>query len=173
MASLEELLARAPRNGDDPLLTASAAAKRIGVCAATVRRWIAGGLVETEPRGPKRKLVRLSSIDRFEAPRPARRLHTVAPLPPVSGVYFIRGGGAVKIGKSDDVEVRLSTLRLSSPVHLELCGVVPALPGVSLEIEKRLHERFAAHRTHGEWFTDCAEIQAYIAEHSVALEAAR
>ncbi|MEU3363876.1 MarR family transcriptional regulator [Streptomyces pseudogriseolus] len=54
----------------------------------------------------------------------------------------------VKIGVSDDPEARLDDLQTGSPVPLVLLWQVHG--GQRLEIA--LHERFAAVRTHGEWF---------------------
>jgi excisionase family DNA binding protein len=71
MDRLNEYLNSQPRNGDDPLLTATAAAKRIGVSTETVRRWIKSGDVLSEPVGPKRRKVRASVVERI-APRSTR-----------------------------------------------------------------------------------------------------
>lgn len=51
------------RRSDDPLLTPAQAAKRIGVSASTVRRWMKEDAISYEPRGPKRKLLRLSVVE--------------------------------------------------------------------------------------------------------------
>lgn len=54
----------------------------------------------------------------------------------------------VKIGVSDDPEARLDDLQTGSPVPLVLLWQVHG----GQRLEAALHERFAAVRTHGEWF---------------------
>lgn len=64
-------------------------------------------------------------------------------------LYFIRArSGQVKIGRSCSVERRFATLRLMSPVPLELLGVLAELG----EEEAAWHAAFFADRLHGEWF---------------------
>ena len=64
-------------------------------------------------------------------------------------LYFIRADrGPVKIGRSNNVARRFATLRLMSPVPLEIVGVI-AEAG---EDEAAWHICFADHRSHGEWF---------------------
>lgn len=65
-------------------------------------------------------------------------------------VYFVRAAnGLVKIGVSADPRGRLKSLQTASPVRLELALV---LPGQGADGEAALHARFAAYRSHGEWF---------------------
>lgn len=68
-------------------------------------------------------------------------------------VYFVHAKTArtVKIGITYDVAGRLKNLQSSCPIPLELARVIE---NASLETEKELHERFAAHRLHGEWFSE-------------------
>jgi len=54
----------------------------------------------------------------------------------------------VKIGVSNDPEARLDDLQTGSPVPLLLLWQAHGGQG----LESALHKRFAAHRTHGEWF---------------------
>lgn len=77
-------------------------------------------------------------------------------------VYFIQAAEAarVKIGYSADPPGRLDELSTGSPVPLALIAVMPGDPSD----EAQLHERFAADRTHGEWFRRSPEIEAFIAE---------
>jgi hypothetical protein len=67
-------------------------------------------------------------------------------------VYFLQSAdrhGPIKIGVANSPSRRVAVL-----------GVIPAVgqPG-----EARLHQQFAAHRLHGEWFEPTAELLAYIA----------
>lgn len=73
------------------------------------------------------------------------------PLPGDTNLYFIQGKtrGLVKIGLARDVDRRLATIQLYSPVHL---SVVHVIPNVSYEYETFMHTKFAAERMHGEWF---------------------
>jgi len=71
------------------------------------------------------------------------------------GVYLIEGGGLLKIGRSVTPRARLASMRTGSPAALTMLTVVAGGP----KEERRMHERFAVHRKHGEWFTDCPEIR--------------
>jgi hypothetical protein len=83
------------------------------------------------------------------------------PKPPLQTyIYFLLGGDKVKIGVTRDIRARIDAIRTMSPVPITLLCVIPGTPTK----EKELHQRFAQHRAHGEWFVDCAEIRAFIAE---------
>jgi Meiotically up-regulated gene 113 len=72
-------------------------------------------------------------------------------------VYFLRAGELVKIGFSSSmrgVRQRHSTILTSSPLPVELLG---AVEGTEAD-EKRWHQRFAAQRAKGEWFTASPEL---------------
>lgn len=58
--------------------------------------------------------------------------------------------GAVKIGRSVDVERRISELQCASPERLLLMGTIDG------DHEDRIHEALAAYRCSGEWFVMCA-----------------
>lgn len=73
-------------------------------------------------------------------------------------VYFVAGGGMIKIGFSSDPDKRLRDLRTSSPIPLKLLTTTPG----GRDEETALHRRFAEHRRQGEWFTECEEILDYI-----------
>lgn len=66
-------------------------------------------------------------------------------------VYFAscKDYGLIKIGQSSDVKKRFACLRLSSPAPLTLLTYFRA----HKLMEPYLHERYAAYRAHGEWFT--------------------
>lgn len=77
-----------------------------------------------------------------------------------SDLYFIGSdSGPIKIGISGCVEKRLKQLQTSNPYPLKLLAVVKS---AGLE-ESAYHERFAAHRLHGEWFERCPAILTEIA----------
>lgn len=76
-------------------------------------------------------------------------------------VYFIAGGGLIKIGKSGNVATRLPLLQCGSPVPLTLLGTRRGYT----ELEAALHARFADKHSHGEWFdVTLAEIEEFLAE---------
>jgi hypothetical protein len=70
-------------------------------------------------------------------------------------VYFIAGGGLIKIGVTVDVDERLQRLRLSCPVELRHFGSFPGTQNT----ERELHKKFAHIRHHGEWFQDTQELR--------------
>lgn len=74
---------------------------------------------------------------------------------PVS-LYFLHAQGRIKIGISNDVARRLSDLRHQNGSSLSLLGSMPG----SLQLERYIHGLLAAHRLHGEWFTDCDQVRA-------------
>lgn len=65
-------------------------------------------------------------------------------------VYFIRGQntGMVKIGLAKHPRQRLGDLQVGCTERLEL---IAAIPG-DQDLEHAMHVRFAALRSHGEWF---------------------
>jgi Meiotically up-regulated gene 113 len=73
--------------------------------------------------------------------------------------YFIGGEtGPIKIGFTDDLPRRLREIQSHSPVKLTVLASVGG--GIFAELE--YHERFAAHRLHGEWFERHPDIVAEI-----------
>ncbi len=77
---------------------------------------------------------------------------------PESRIYFLRGGGLIKIGVSKDVVGRLHVLQSMSPVPIELIGTMAG----NKALERLLHKRFATSREHGEWFLPTGNIMIYI-----------
>ena len=75
-------------------------------------------------------------------------------------VYFVRADdlNIVKIGYTDNLRLRLDTLRGMSPVGLSLIASFQAPP----EYERSLHKKFAYLRDHGEWFKYTSEIHRFI-----------
>jgi hypothetical protein len=69
---------------------------------------------------------------------------------PSGWVYFIQAGynGPIKIGFSEDPDVRLEQLQLSSPAPLFLLVQTPGC----LELEREYHRRFESGRMMREWF---------------------
>lgn len=70
----------------------------------------------------------------------------------MSYIYLIRdtGTGYCKIGKSDNVEKRLSGLQTGNPNKLEV--VTSYYSGNAVLAEKQLHRAFSKSRYRGEWF---------------------
>jgi hypothetical protein len=75
--------------------------------------------------------------------------------------YFISDGQRVKIGKSRNPPSRLAQLQTSHAAQLTL------LLSIEEDEEKTLHQRFAAFRLRGEWFTLSPEILAFIDDPSL------
>ncbi len=66
-------------------------------------------------------------------------------------IYLIRAeNGLVKIGLGESPKKRLSQAQSSSPIRLELIHM--ASVDNAEEVEKSLHQLYAAKRSHGEWF---------------------
>ncbi|MFD9047634.1 GIY-YIG nuclease family protein [Streptomyces zaomyceticus] len=102
----------------------------------------------------------------FEETRRLKAMLPAAPKPGLAAetrsVYFIRAdNGLIKIGVAAAPRERLRTIRTMSPIPLRL---VLVLPGLGAAGEAELHQRFAAHRSHGEWFFPCTEIDEFIRE---------
>lgn len=75
-------------------------------------------------------------------------------------VYFISAREhGVKIGITQNLAGRLSSLRSASPVPLEVLHVIH---GRGPNLERKIHEDLKHLRFHGEWFRNCAEIISYI-----------
>lgn len=72
--------------------------------------------------------------------------------------YFIGGDiGAIKIGCSVNVQVRLKDIQACSPIPVRILAL-----RAGRRRERLYHRRFAAHRLHGEWFSPAPEILAEI-----------
>ncbi len=66
-------------------------------------------------------------------------------------IYFLRAdNGLVKIGRTTNLEARLSTLRTHLPYELEVLRIIQSDRCKALEME--FHSRFASCRIRGEWF---------------------
>jgi hypothetical protein len=87
-------------------------------------------------------------------PRPEARIRAK------EHVYFIQAGehGPIKIGVSKAPGKRLQQLQTSHAESLHLRAVEVG----GRELEMALHERFAAYRMNGEWFTPATAIVAYL-----------
>ena len=76
-------------------------------------------------------------------------------------IYFLHAASVnlVKIGFSFNPEDRANTLRLLSPVSLEIIGILYG----DRDEEIRLHKRFSHLRAHGEWFHATEELKCFAA----------
>lgn len=76
-------------------------------------------------------------------------------------VYFVQAeNGRIKIGNTKYIDTRLDIMRGQSPLAITLLATCKG--GRRKEFE--LHQRFAAHRLHGEWFEPHPDILAEIAQ---------
>lgn len=72
-------------------------------------------------------------------------------------IYFLHDGSRIKIGKTrKGAEKRAQQIKVSLGLPLNLLGTVEG----GGDLEKHIHEKLAAHRIGGEWFSDCAEVRA-------------
>jgi len=80
--------------------------------------------------------------------------------------YFIQRGtdGPIKIGRTKALAKRLEVLQGASAEKLVVRGWIHG------DLESQMHELFAAHRMHGEWFRPDAEIMAFI-QHRASVDA--
>jgi hypothetical protein len=72
-------------------------------------------------------------------------------------VYFIRLGGLIKIGKTQDLNKRITSFS-----HPDV-EVLATEPGYTV-LESKLHRRFADHQVRGEWFRPHPDLMGYIEE---------
>lgn len=83
----------------------------------------------------------------------------------MSAIYWIGAPAVsmVKVGYTRNLAGRIRDLRASSPTPLQvLCWLDVDAATHRREgtaIERRIHNRYLAHHSHGEWFRDCALIQ--------------
>jgi hypothetical protein len=68
----------------------------------------------------------------------------------VRDLYIIQSGetGAIKIGRTSDIETRISSLQTGCPYPLRLILLVEGYG----HIERELHHKLRSYRTQGEWF---------------------
>lgn len=73
-------------------------------------------------------------------------------------IYFVQAlqGGPIKIGFTDNVKRRMSTLRSNNGQHLVLLGVMEG----TREDERHIHALFEC--IQGEWFRDTESLYDYI-----------
>lgn len=70
-----------------------------------------------------------------------------------SNVYFISDGEFCKIGKADNVDVRLKQLQTSNAKPLFVIGYIPCKNSTSaLRKENMLHSDFSKRKMNGEWY---------------------
>ena len=70
-----------------------------------------------------------------------------------SNVYFISDGEFIKIGKADNIEVRLKQLQTSNAKQLFVIGYLPCRNSTSaLRKETEMHNHFSKNKAMGEWY---------------------
>ena len=75
-------------------------------------------------------------------------------------IYFFKFQDYVKIGYSINPIKRVSAIQVDLPEKIEVLGIIKG----DRKLEKHLHDVFMSHRSSGEWFTYCNEIQDFIDE---------
>lgn len=75
----------------------------------------------------------------------------------VSKTYILQAEtGMIKIGRSANPAGRVAELQNSSPVPLNLLGIIDE------DVERKLHQQFAHLRSHGEWFQPLEPLRKFI-----------
>lgn len=74
-------------------------------------------------------------------------------------IYFLEAQGLIKIGYSANPAVRTRAVMSAFADGGKVLGVLPG----DRELEKHFHDKFAEHRSHGEWFKPSDEMAAVIA----------
>lgn len=83
--------------------------------------------------------------------------------PALSGVYFVRCGGFVKIGHAKNIKTRLKGIETLVPFPLALVHHVPCeTTADACTIEQQFHDRFRRHRHRGEWFRLDEPVRAFL-----------
>lgn len=78
------------------------------------------------------------------------------------GVYYIRCGDYVKIGKSGDIQERVKDIARWNPYPVEVVAYEPC-PGARAHArEAEIHECLSAHHHQGEWFRLSDEVEQFI-----------
>lgn len=90
-------------------------------------------------------------------------------LPNDQTIYFVQGceSHRIKIGRTKDFAMRLSSLRVSCSERLRVLGVMNDQNPV---VEQELHSIFAKHRVRGEWFKPVPAILEFIKQETVESE---
>lgn len=81
-------------------------------------------------------------------------------IPTWGGVYLVKCLDRYKIGKAQNIRFRVSALATAAPYDLEYIHGIQTRQAT--ELERQLHNRFAAKRVRGEWFELSAEDVSYI-----------
>lgn len=81
---------------------------------------------------------------------------------PIIRVYFVQesGVGAIKIGVSRNLPVRLGLLKADNPHEIKVLGTIAG----GYSVESHLHFFFRYARIRGEWFRPVPELLEYICE---------
>lgn len=95
---------------------------------------------------------------------------------PVGYVYFLRSGlGYCKIGRAQELNSRIRTLKIQLPFPVELFHNIPTSDPATLE--RHFHEKYQAKRANGEWFeldeSDFDEIKRFTRSPSVSERAVK
>jgi hypothetical protein len=87
---------------------------------------------------------------------------------PIACVYFFQmmvGDNPIKIGSTGDVDQRYHSLKCMLPYEIKVLGI---LEKRSFDVERRLHQRFAASRLKGEWFRPAPDLLRFIEERTTS-----
>lgn len=82
-------------------------------------------------------------------------------------VYFLRNleNGAIKIGVSAAPERRKLEIARVERVPVSALALVGGVQDINaFGLERLLHDKLRAHRIRGEWFADCADVNAALCD---------
>lgn len=97
----------------------------------------------------------LSTDDGEDSNEPAR----------IGKVYFLASPTHIKIGFSAvGVKKRVKSIRNN---HYETLELLAVLNNVPQSVERRLHQKFQAHKVKGEWFHRVAQIEEFARSHDL------
>ena len=74
-------------------------------------------------------------------------------------IYFVKASnGLIKIGITNDMEIRFKNLKMMSPCMISLVKCVEG----NLTMESKIHKKFNHLRQHGEWFLESDDLLDFI-----------
>ena len=82
-------------------------------------------------------------------------------------LYLVESQGFVKIGVTNDVQGRVSTISTCNPFEVKV--ILAQEVGSAYQVEKFLHDKFKDTNVRGEWFKLTSNDIAYITEHLSSL----
>ena len=67
-------------------------------------------------------------------------------------LYFIKGGDAIKVGITENVEQRLTGIQVGNPAKVELLHSISMSDEEARQAESEIHRMFIKTNLSGEWY---------------------